>query len=163
MSHVIQALLESHDMKNNNVIWGRRGGYLYCIWTNIQHEREYCVKLGKTRLHENESEDKVRNRLFQRYKTYYPEARIIMLVRVSNCDEAEIKLFELLDTLRVSNELFVFKESIIYETMNNVKHMYTNVNEVIKMLSSVELSVLNSQLRRLFRSKLEGHMEVDTE
>lgn len=155
--------LDVQDSENKTEFEPRHG-YLYCIKTSITKQIkgdiiEY-VKLGKTSSKPNEKEEDVRNRLFSRYKTYYPETVILELVKVRNCDKAEREMFHMLRDLRVSNELFVYQSMRVYEVMQTMKSKYKDISVYLKELTVEELNSINKLLYEKYKSKdIDTHMQ----
>lgn len=158
MMSMVDKVISSLDVldKEDMTTFQPRHGYLYCMKTNIvktkNGEHVEYVKLGKTLTKQNETEDDVRNRLFSRYKTYYPETVIMELIKVRNADKAERELFEMLKDLRVTNELFVYQPMRLDETLQTLQSKYADISVYLKQCSIEEIDYLNKWLYNKYKT-----------
>ena len=116
-------------------------GFIYCIINDTK-----TCKIGKTEM--KESYDITLQKLLNRYSTYYPDCKIFKFIRVSNCHEAELYLFEILKKLHYKKEHYYFDEPLINDAFNEIELKYPDINIIIKKLDIKTLNQLNRNLRQ---------------
>lgn len=118
-------------------------GFIYCI--NNTDNTNTC-KIGKTEM--KDSSEITLQKLLNRYSTYYPDCKIYKFIRVSNCHEAELYLFEMLKSIHYKKEHFYFDEPLINSAFNEIQIRYKDINTIIKKLDIKTLNQLNRNLRK---------------
>ena len=93
-------------------------GWIYCI-TNSIYKMDDVYKLGYTS--NKQTIELVKQHLFQRYGTYFPDVECIDLFKVKQPIQAEKHLFKLLKDYKNSNEDY---EMIIKPQLEYIKQLY---------------------------------------
>lgn len=124
-----------------------KDGYLYCI--RVQLEGKNVVKIGKTHMKMNESDDSVITRLSRRYHTYYPTFEMTHFVRVIDVHTAERHLFDMLSDIKLenSNEHFYDIQERIDNAFTEIKSLYPSLEALITRLDPTTLTSLNQHIR----------------
>jgi hypothetical protein len=124
-----------------------KDGYLYCI--KVQLGGQDVVKIGKTHMKINESDDSVITRLTRRYHTYYPSFDMMHYIRVLDVHNAESQLFDLLTDIRVSgtNEHFYYVPDRVDDAFRVIKALFPSLDTLITKLDTNTLTALNTEIR----------------
>ena len=132
----------------------KNDGYIYCIGGGLikldnGNETRKIVKIGKTCMKIQETEETMLNRLLSRYSTSMPDCYIIHYTRVGNCHLAEKKIFKLLNDIHYKKEHFLYNKKKIEIGFNHIKKQFPDINTIIKNTSVNEVSKINEKLRQV--------------
>lgn len=124
-------------------------GFIYCIINNTDNTN--TCKIGKTEM--KDSLEITLQKLLNRYSTYYPDCKIYKFIRVSNCHNAEIDIFKILNSIHYKKEHFYWDESLINDAFNEIQLKYPDINSLLIHCDIKTLNQLNRNLRQYFNEK----------
>lgn len=119
-------------------------GFIYFIETGLPN---HLIKIGKT--HFKFTTDYVIDKLYFRYNTYYPDMKIINIIEVHDCDNAEKFVFNFLSDFHYKNELFFYQKSFFENSYISLKTHYPSFNTILSSMEISELNKLNSYIKSI--------------
>ena len=126
-------------------------GYVYCLLTRMFDpvSKKQLVKIGKTKMKTQDTENQVIKRLLTRYNTYYPEYDVLHFIRTGNCHLAEKNIFKNLKKFHYKKEIYVYDKKQIQRAFDIAKRSYPNAQEQLLELDVDQLTTANETIRNL--------------
>ena len=126
-------------------------GYVYCLLTRMFDpvSKKQLVKIGKTKMKTQDTENQVIKRLLTRYNTYYPEYDVLHFIRTGNCHLAEKHIFKNLKKFHYKKEIYVYDKKQIQRAFDIAKRSYPNAQEQLLELDVDQLTTANETIRNL--------------
>ena len=126
-------------------------GYVYCLLTRMSDpvSKKQLVKIGKTKMKTQDTENQVIKRLLTRYNTYYPEYDVLHFIRTGNCHLAEKHIFKNLKKFHYKKEIYVYDKKQIQRAFDIAKRSYPNAQEQLLELDVDQLTTANETIRNL--------------
>lgn len=140
------------DMKQSRLINSYyNDGYVYCLLTRMSDpvSKKQLVKIGKTKMKTQDTENQVIKRLLTRYNTYYPEYDVLHFIRTGNCHLAEKHIFKNLKKFHYKKEIYVYDKKQIQRAFDIAKRSYPNAQEQLLELDVDQLTTANETIRNL--------------
>ena len=95
-----------------------------------------------------DSDELTLNKLLNWYSTYFPDCKIYKFLRVSNYHQAEIEIFNILNSIHYKKEHFYWDEQLITYAFNEIELKYPDINSIIINTEINQLSEINKKLRQ---------------
>jgi hypothetical protein len=111
--------------------------------------KKQLVKIGKTKMKTQDTENQVIKRLLTRYNTYYPEYDVLHFIRTGNCHLAEKHIFKNLKKFHYKKEIYVYDKKQIQRAFDIAKRSYPNAQEQLLELDVDQLTTANETIRNL--------------
>lgn len=126
-------------------------GYVYCLLTRMRDpvSKKQLVKIGKTKMKIQDTENQVVKRLLSRYNTYYPEYDVIHFIRTGNCHLAEKHVFKNLKKLHYKKEIYIFDKKQIQKAFDITNKCFPNAQEQLLELNVDQITTANETIRNL--------------
>ena len=136
-------------------------GYVYCLLTRMSDpvSKNPLVKIGKTKMKTQDTENQVIKRLLTRYNTYYPEYDMLHFIRTGNCHLAEKHIFKNLKKFHYKKEIYIYDKKQIQRAFDIANKCFPNAQEQLLELNVDQLTTANETIRNL-ETQIETQIET---